>query len=954
MKANLTSADFAAFFTNVYGYRPFPWQQRLAKQVIHDGSWPSLIDLPTGSGKTAVVDVAVFALAVRPDVFPRRIVFVIDRRIVVDQVYRRAERLHDRLEEGSTAVLRGVHERLRAVSGGEALGVAALRGGVPVDTGWAHTPDRPWVIVSTVDQFGSRLLFRGYGVHPRMRPVHAGLAGNDCLVILDEVHLSRPFAETLANVGKLPIGTLPKRFQVVEMSATPTNADAKRFGLDPSTDLDECPELRRRIKATKTAALERVQNHDKMVPCIIRLVKSVSLGGGKHRQPSAPASDGETVGVVVNRVRVARDTYRAVTEAGFAAHLLTGRMRPIDKIDALKSVAAAVDPDRTDASNGTTVVVATQAIEVGADFSFDVLITECAPIDSLRQRFGRLDRRGTAVERRGVPARSWIIGPKSVVGSKTPDPIYGRSVKATWQELSRRHKAGEVLEVGPLGMADFPPDSFAPRLQAPLLLQTHMEAWVQTSPEPVVQPSIDWFLHGIDLDQQPSPDVSVVWRQDRSSEALRLMPPRSAELLQVPIAAVRAWLAGNREIDVADSGRNSFLDTSTPTDKSVTNRRGREWVRWNGFKKGTDSDLDVTDIVPGDVIVVDPAFGGLSAGTWDPNSNEPVDDLGDAAQLVAGRKATLRLDRALLDFCDVEALPSPRHDADSSTSPRDRIEGWLAKQRLVTDNRQPRWFLKAIERFAEHSYDIRTVGLGDDLGSGYYVLVQRQSRTVGPVVEYEIMDGSDESCSLTGTGIQLEDHLKGVAVRVSKFAARLGFVEATVGDLILAGRLHDIGKVDSRFQEQLVGGDPIVALQQRKQPLAKSKPGAARVQRYPTGMRHELASLALIESNRSVFDSAHDPDLVLHLVASHHGYSRPLPSIEPDSDPQQLRYSVNGHFLQASSDLGRHLALQVADRFWRLVDRYGFYGLAWLEAIFRLADHRQSSYEDRMVKGVAG
>ena len=193
-------SNFARFFQDVHGCEPFPWQQRLTERVLGTG-WPSVVDLPTGTGKTALLDIAVFALAAKPSESPRRIVFVIDRRIVVDQVCKRARQIQERLQEGDTRVLRSVMGSLRKLGGGTPLGVAALRGGIPIDREWTHRPDQPWVLVSTVDQFGSRLLFRGYGVGRRMRPVHAGLAGNDCLVILDEVHLSVPFAETLGHDG---------------------------------------------------------------------------------------------------------------------------------------------------------------------------------------------------------------------------------------------------------------------------------------------------------------------------------------------------------------------------------------------------------------------------------------------------------------------------------------------------------------------------------------------------------------------------------------------------------------------------------------------------------------------------------------------------------------------------------------------------------------------------------
>ena len=313
--SELTHVDFASFFRDVHGHEPFPWQQRLTEHVLSRGAWPKVMDLPTGTGKTAVLDTTVFAMAARPVNSPRRVVFVIDRRIVVDQVYVRAQRIRDRIEAGDTEMLRRVRDGLRSLSDGELLGVAALRGGIPVDNEWTHRPDQPWVVVCTVDQFGSRLLFRGYGVSPGMRPVQAGLAGNDCLVILDEVHLSVPFAETLAQVSKLESGGLPRRFHVVEMSATPSGTEAEPFRWDDA-DL-ACEEFRRRIEARKEAKLVPARNHDAIPAAVLEIVKSID------------SERVHSVGIVVNRVRVARETQRRLKEGGYATHLITGRMNPV-------------------------------------------------------------------------------------------------------------------------------------------------------------------------------------------------------------------------------------------------------------------------------------------------------------------------------------------------------------------------------------------------------------------------------------------------------------------------------------------------------------------------------------------------------------------------------------------------------------------------------------------------
>ena len=922
--------DFSSFFRDIHGYEPFPWQQRLTDQVLSKEScfWPRVLDLPTGTGKTAVLDTAIFTMAIRPNVCPRRIVFVIDRRIVVDQVYKRAQRIKERIESSDTPVLGMVREQLKKLSNGESLGVVALRGGIPIDNGWTLSPDKPWIMVSTVDQFGSRLLFRGYGVSPNMRPVHAGLAGNDCLVILDEVHLSLPFAETLDRVSKLKCGIIPQRFSVIEMSATPSDDNAVRFTLDKATDLKNCEELRCRVEAIKKAELVSVRNHDSIPATILKKVRSIE----KTRKDRGIRS----VGIIVNRVRVARETYRVLKEAGFRTFMLTGRMRPLDRLDVLDNISTEIDPDVEKHDDVLTILVATQAIEVGADFSFDALITECAPVDSLRQRFGRLDRRGRSLARTGMPAQAWIIGPKSIVESKKPDPIYAYSVKATWEKLKHLLDVNNQIDVGPLSLQNFPEEAIAPRVSAPLLLKSHMDAWVQTNPEPTIQPSLDWFLHGINIKHVP--DVSILWRWDMSSEALSLVPPRNAEFLQIPVNAARSWLGDGLEVDIADV--DSFTTNEDGPDQLEPDMI-EGCVRWEGFTEGPKR-IRVAQIRPGDILILRPDRGGLSAGTWDPSSVETITDLGDAAQLAYGKRATLRLDSRLHPSLH---LPHPTDDATADYPVRDKITQLLSDLCKISNDRTA-WVVQAANKLHK-GFEIVPVGLDDrNQTSCYYILSERSSITQTPLLEPETMDGSDESGVFTGTGVLLKDHLHSVGKRAMQIAQRLGCAPELAEDLNLAGQLHDIGKVDRRFQNQLVGGDP-VRLEMLDQPLAKSLPDVSRIQTYPKGMRHEAASLGMVKSNSDILAKAHDPDLVLHLIGTHHGWGHPLLPIIKDPEPQKLSYTIDGHILkEVNSDfVGSSLALDMADCFWRVIEKYGYHGLAWLEAILRLADHQQSAQE---------
>ena len=932
MKSSATAVrvgDFGGFFHAVHGFFPYPWQDRLVRQVIEEGVWPEAVCLPTGSGKTALVDVAVFALAARPDTAPRRVAFVVNRRTVVDQAYEHVTRLQAALEDPRDPTVRRVSERLAEICGGVPINGLRLRGGVHRSRLWPDRPDTAWVTVSTVDQFGSQLLFRGYGSTPKMRPVGAGLAGNDCVVILDEAHLDQPFAQTLRQVhdAQPEVAGLPRRYHIVEMSATlpESGHNSDVFTLD-SDDM-ACTELARRVGTPKEAHLRAVawtEPHETIPSEALRIVKELD----DHER---------TIGVVVNRVRTARETHRILTEelteAGYSLHLLTGRMRPLDRDEAVAAVRTAVNPDRDqDSSVARTVVVATQCIEVGADYSFDALITEAAPIDSLRQRFGRLDRRGKLHTRQQRPARAWILGPArpGTLAGFGDDPVYGGAVAATWSKLVKITRKGRTpLDASPQAADEFPPAAYVRKLEAPLLLPHHMDAWAQTNPQPAQEPPIDRALHGMLPNREAlrPGDISVVWRHDHSPAALRTVPVRAVERLQVPWWAAVAWLKeeDEEEIAVSDGGTETVTEPGSASGGDI----GKDWVRWVSHDTPPQR-ITPADIRPGDLLIVNPERGGLTHRTWDPSTHDPVTDLGDAAQHAYQKRYTLRLDHRL-----AAELPRPPRPADNTDTPTDeRIDDWLTT--VTTAQTCPPWMTAVVAELRTRTHRQRRIGTSTD---AYYVL------TAGAHTEADTMDGSDESQSATGTGVALSDHLTNVGARTRGYARRLGLSDELCADLDTAARLHDIGKADPRFQKQMVGGDEIRLIDHLDQPLAKSLPRTRpNPQKWPP-VYHELLSV-LMARDREHIRAAHDKDLVLHLIGNHHGRARALPDLRPDADPQTVTYRSGHDSYQANTaDAGAELTNDMTERFWQLTRKYGHHGLAWLETIMRQADQQQSAHE---------
>lgn len=248
---------FADFFAELHGVRPFPWQEDLVAHVERHGVWPEVIDAPTGMGKTALLDIAVFVAARSERGGPgrRRTFFVVDRRIVVDEAYSRARQLSSALDQavsdGRDSAVGRVARGLRrlapdadaaltvpapvtaAPTRRSVLPVARMRGGLTWDAAWLERPDLPGLVVGTVDQLGSRLLFRGYGVSDRRKPIDAALVGTDSLILVDEAHLAEAMLRTLRDAQRRDCGlegVAPAT--VVQLSATPGTSARRTFHFD--------------------------------------------------------------------------------------------------------------------------------------------------------------------------------------------------------------------------------------------------------------------------------------------------------------------------------------------------------------------------------------------------------------------------------------------------------------------------------------------------------------------------------------------------------------------------------------------------------------------------------------------------------------------------------------------------------------------------------------------------
>ena len=908
---------FAEFYRAINGRDPFPWQSRLAAEVADTESWPAEVGVPTGLGKTACLDIAVWWLASQADrkpvkrTAPTRIWWLVNRRLLVDSTTEHAASISCALgdPEGSglsatsAEVVAAVADRLRSLAADPAsapLEVIRLRGGVPTRS--PADPSQPAVVLSTLPMYGSRLLFRGYGSTRSMRPIDAAMAGTDSLVLVDEAHLAQHLRALLPALADCTpaaqpiLGHARSRPTVVALTATGSASEGKRFDLD---DADKAHEVvRQRLDAVKLMRV-RVESGEvgrRLAEATWTLIKPTPR----------PAS----CVVFANTPATARDAFRRlhsmIPDGTAEIFLLTGRVREREAERTRQRILDPVDGMPSTRDSETTrqrhfIVVATQTLEVGADIDAEFLVTEACGVRALVQRLGRLNRLGRYPHARAEYVH--LPPPKRLGRTKEPDqwPVYGQEPATVLERLQAagRHAGnGEVnLAPGRVGEILRPPDD--DRGRAPEILQGLLWEWVKTTTPPDGEAPVEPYFSGI---AAPEYTVSVIWRIHIPEDGEVLWPrAKDREAVDVPLAEARGAFGEDEEL----------------------RRLGSDGVTIETTTRG--------QLRPGDVVVLASDRGLMDSFGWDRQSSSPVVDMSVAEQGLPLNAAAIRrlcgvsigdlVNTALGDVADDEDLD----DADRAAAVGQIIEtigaatpsGW----------EEAEW-----------------AGLVGALDSHVVAPRNEVARLARHAAREPRSDELDEM-SRSDTAVELERHGIAVAARARSIAEQLGVPSELTAVVERAGKSHDLGKADPRFQRWL---DPEgkQAVPVAKSQMPRSRWTAARVAAgWPRGGRHEELSARLVCRWLATHPDGIDSllsELLVHLIVSHHGSGRPLVLPVEDHTAHTITAWIEGTTVVTTADLSNVDWNQPA-RFARLNERFGPWGLALLEAIVRRADHMVSA-----------
>lgn len=905
------------------GHTPFPWQQDLLCRFSNGVIDPSL-DIPTGLGKTSVMAIWLVARACGARL-PRRLVYVVDRRAVVDQATDVA--LHLRKLVDSEPDLK----RALGLRPDQSLPISTLRGQYVDNREWLDDPAAPAIIVGTVDMVGSRLLFEGYGVSRKMRPYHAGLLGVDTLVVLDEAHLVPPFEHLLRAVetDQALRSSEPRfqqclpRFGLLTLSATGRTSNANVVALT-KRDLEH-EILAKRLNARKSLRIKSLNGDMKLEDALAKQAWALTDNGETAVRVIVYSHSREVAQQTKATIeKLATDDKRACPPTvGVDRELLVGGRRVFEREQAKERLRALGFIAGSDvARTRPAFLFATSAGEVGVDLDADHMVCDLVEWERMVQRLGRVNRRGG-----GDASVVVIVEPQPEPSATERTPIekrdrgeeldnkerkhveaYEKKLRA-WgnrrKPLDRLPKNGGAFGASPGALRDLKEraltdaelrqilhDATTPEPLRPALTRPLVDAWALTSLEkhpgrPAVEP---WLRGWVDDD----PQTAVVWRAHlpvrqggaapRKSEVedfFEAAPPHTSETLETDTFRVVKWIgarAANVSVEKAQEQTSTEPRCLRPEDAVAfvlaPDGGVRESLTLAALKMPDDRAAakkqrdELFGLFDGATLVIDARLGGVLDGLLDEKQGGSPRTADNDAWVGEGA----------VGFRVRRVQASEAISRDSHWRERFRFAAEVSEEGQAT-----RWL----------------------------------------VVEKWRQDAATEEDRSAGHPQLLDEHQAWTEKRARRLAEVLGLDDELANALALAARLHDEGKTAARWQRAFnAPGGGVYA--KTEGPINSH---------LLDGYRHELGSILRAEDDERVRTLSQElRDLVLHLIIAHHGFARPVIG--------------TGGCEYAPPSVLEEKAAEIALRFARLQARWGPWGLAWWEALVRAADQQASRDND--------
>jgi len=770
---------------------PYPYQESLATV---GPTVPRLLNVPTGLGKTAATALGWlwrrrFAEAEVRNQTPRRLVYCLPMRVLVEQTYTETVGWLDRLGllagEVSLNEDHKEHQTTRARhsscyapdpadsrqpgwakehgdQGTGRIAVHLMMGGEE-RTDWALWPERDAILIGTQDMLLSRALNRGYAARRNRWPIEFGLLNNDCLWVFDEVQLMGPGLATGLQLEAFRSTEVrgKKYFDTAKpcvswyMSATSSrkllisrewrDGDSDNrppefvLELSDAEKADNQGTLAHRRLATKQfehqpswtlhdadAAQRILDRHDQMLR---------ELRGSPDEFPRRTL-------VICNTVDRARAIHSALAgklgpkQATDRLVLLHSRFRPPDRAHQQERLKARLDPD------AGQIVVATQVVEAGVDLSAAVLWTEIAPLPCIVQRLGRLNRAGEfghdGQSRHGWTPIAVVLGvPLPTLSPKATKDDREKHEQATtraYLPYGRRECERALQTLA--GVADASPANLDVRL-GPELEETMEPPDYSLQPHELVDffdtdsnlslgyTDASPFVRGIDTET----DVYVFWREWDGDATPFGFDVGSREICQVPIGQI-----------IGNGGLSSW----------------RQGLVWEGREKGWQP-ASRDHLLPGATLLLPVDAGGYESNLgWTGNSaNQPVIALYEPLERPTDEDLLSNLDRGWQSIgshtADVQTFWVAIHEElagldDAASAAIDEaiqwhdygksIRRWQAATRLVAWKARLQW-PRTIAPIGKFSFSESPL-LGQSTGAELLRVVRQLRKTFAPKLRHEV------------------------------------------------------------------------------------------------------------------------------------------------------------------------------------------------------------------------